>query len=1452
MIRISFPDRLVTALTLAFTLIACDGGSAGGTDVSGDQQPLLSCTNNQIPNANGTACVDKPIQCPNGQILDNVTQQCVQAPFDGPAPVYFPAKDEAVIYFNRQHIDQDYSGWVLHLWNDGCNGGWAEQVTEDSTTPTTWPAGPKINGAQIDPIYGAYWVLKIKEEANCGNWIVHDAAPTVQTDDYRINFKGQGPYARMAFLIADPVDFNANSIISQELPICIDNVCKAAKPPARAINGMAAHFVDATTLVWNVESADRLYAAMSGGMDQDEAGNVTGSDASYALTKTTLTADQVAMVPHLANWKAFTVDMTTDQAKAAAKGQMIVTGANTAGSLVGTGVQFPRLLDALYTMGEDDADEAELGVSYSGGVPAVRVWAPTAHTVELKTYVGGSPKRLATIERMTENTTTGIWSYTGDANLDRKFYRFAVQVYDYADDSIVKLETTDPYSVSTAERGFYSQFVNLADDDLKPAGWDSRLVPALEAPEKSVIYEGHIRDFSIWDASTSAANRGKYLAFTEKGSVPMTHLKSLQEKGLTHFHVLPSADFVTVDEVRTARVEITDTVERLCKADESAPVCDGAAGSATLLSLLEAYDPTTDAARKLMQSLRRWDGFNWGYDPHHYNVPEGSYSSDSDGVARIKEIRAMNMALNNAGLRVVMDVVYPHTSRSGLTDPYSTFDKIVPGYYFRRDLVSGAVDGSGSGAGSDTAAEHRMFGKFVVDSLEHWAANYGYSDFRFDQMTLMPKSVVLKGLEAVKAIRADTYFYGEGWQMGGLSGGDAIFESASQQNMAGTGVGTFNDVSRDSMRFFDLNRGLDTDRIRVGLAGNLKSFEFYNNTGRLVTADTEGAYNLDPQGSVLYVSKHDNETLWDNMQKQDILPTNVSAADRARIQSMTTAMPLLAQGVAFLHMGSELLRSKSMDRNTFDAGDWYNRVDFTKTSNNWAAGLPLENAEGQSDQWIVSQFKNPNTRVTAKEIRLAATVFGEFMSIASSSPLFSLETAAEVNARVGFHNTGPKQLLGVIAMSIDDGTGVADLDSSVDALMIVFNGNGEEKTLRVKTASGFALHEIQANSADSIVRNAGFSEEIVDEDGGKITYGIFTVPAYTSAVFVKAQTGEQGAGIDRFTNAPVAVGRGSDNPYGTPAYLRGINGDWGTSNPFIYNGDGTFSAYATLAAGEEQNLKFVSGDWSTINYGPNSASPVVALDTSYTMGAAAGELLFTPPDAGEYRFTVNALDANAPVLIVSKAKFDKTLYLRGINDDWSPSLPVSYTGRGAYRITTAVNAGEQSYKFAEEDWSNPNLGLADAGASLGVGGEATLEQGSNDNINTNFASTGNYVFSLDVNNKENPLAMLQPENRLPKSMYVRGVNGDWGASFPLTYHGGNLYEADIDLSSGAQNFKIASEDWSVEYTVDRAINLFEKVEMAPGGGKGNTTFTLNTDTSVNFTFDANSANPTLILKSNDS
>lgn len=1452
MIRISFPSRLVTALTLMFTLAACDGGRGGGTDISGDQTPLLACTNNQIPNANGTACIDKPIQCPRGQVLNNATQQCVQAPFDGPAPVYFPAQDEAVIYFNRQHIDQNYSGWVLHLWNDGCDGGWAEQVTEDSTAPTTWPAGPEVNGAQIDPIYGAYWVLKIKEGASCGNWIVHDAAPTVQTDDYRINLKSQGAYARMAFLIADPVDFRANSIISQELPICIDNVCKAAKPPARAINGMAAHFVGATTLVWNIESADRLYVAMRGGMDQDEAGNITGSDASYALTKTTLTADQAAMVPHLAKWQAFTVDMTAAQAKAAAKGQMIVTGADTAGGLVGTGVQFPRLLDALYTRGDDDADEAELGPSYSGGAPTVRVWAPTAHNVELKTYVSGSPKRLATIERMTEDKASGIWSYTGDSNLDRKFYRFAVQVYDYADDSLVKLETTDPYSVSTAERGFYSQFVNLADDDLKPPGWDSRRVPALQAPEQSVIYEGHIRDFSIWDASTSAPNRGKYLAFTETGSAPMTHLKALREKGLTHFHALPSADFVTVDEVEAARVEITDTVERLCRADESAPVCGGAADSATLLSLLEAYDPTTDAARTLVQSLRRWDGFNWGYDPHHYNVPEGSYSSDSDGVARIQELRAMNMALNSVGLRVVMDVVYPHTSRSGLTDPYSTFDKIVPGYYFRRDLVSGAVDGSGSGAGSDTAAEHKMFGKFVVDSLKHWAANYGYSDFRFDQMTLMPKSVVLQGLEAVKAIQADTYFYGEGWPMGGISGGDAIFESASQQNMAGTGVGTFNDVSRDSMRFFDLNRGLDTDRIRVGLAGNLKSFEFYNSMGQLISADSEGAYNLDPQGSVLYVSKHDNETLWDNMQKQGILPVDVPASERARIQSMTTAMPLLAQGVPFLHMGSELLRSKSMDRNTFDAGDWYNRVDFTKTSNNWAVGLPLENAEGQSDQWIVSQFKNPNTRVSAQEIRLAAEVFGEFMAIASSSALFSLETAAEVNARVGFHNTGPKQLPGVIAMSIDDGTGVADLDASADALMLVFNGNGEEKTLRVKTASGFALHEIQASSADRIVRNARFSEETVDEDGGKITYGIFTVPAYTSAVFVKAQADEQGAGIDRLANAPVAVGRDSDNPYGTPAYLRGIDGDWGTSNPFIYNGDGTFSAYATLGAGEEQNLKFVSGDWSTINYGPNSAGPVVSLDTPYTMGAAAGELSFTPPAAGEYRFTVNALDANAPVLIVSKAKFDKTLYLRGINGDWSPSLPVAYAGRGIYRVRAAVGSGEQSYKFAAEDWSNPNLGLADAGASLAVGGEATLEQGSSDNINTNFAAAGNYVFSLDANNKENPLAMLQPENRLPKSLYVRGVNGDWGASFPLTYRGENLYEADLDLSFGAQNFKIASEDWSVEYTVARAINLFEKVEMTPGGGKGNTTFTLNTDTSVNFIFDANSANPTLILKSNDS
>src|SRR5690606_7314172 len=221
----------------------------------------------------------------------------------------------------------------------------------------------------------------------------------------------------------------------------------------------------------------------------------------------------------------------------------------------------------------------------------------------------------------------------------------------------------------------------------------------------------------------------------------------------------------------------------------------------------------------------------------------------------------------------------------------------------------------------------------------------------------------------------------------------------------------------------------------------------------------------------------------------------------------------LSQGVPFFHLGSDMLRSKSMSPNSYNAGDWFNQIDFTRQTNNWAVGLPPELRDGITDEYVAELFSNPETKPGSVEIETAAAVFQEFMSIAAASPLFSLATEAEVIDRVGFHDGGINQQAGVIVMSIDDGAGTVhggnsarvDLDPGIDALVIVINGTDSSKSAQILTATGFVLHPTQQSSVDVNVRSASFAE---GEEGGT-----FTVPAYTTAVFVKAQAGAQGEGL---------------------------------------------------------------------------------------------------------------------------------------------------------------------------------------------------------------------------------------------------------------------------------------------------------------------------------------------------
>ncbi len=412
---------------------------------------------------------------------------------------------------------------------------------------------------------------------------------------------------------------------------------------------------------------------------------------------------------------------------------------------------------------------------------------------------------------------------TGDASWDRQFYLFDVQVYVPSEDAVVHNLVTDPYAVNlsadtTAAADPRSQFVDLAAPDLKPAGWDTLPKPDLAAAEDIVIYETHIRDFSINDATVAEADRGTYRAFTYDGDGPdpntalsdgMSHLLQLQEAGLTHIHLLPAFDIASVIETPAQRTE---------------PVVQAAARNS------QVQQATVAATRGL-------DGFNWGYDPEHYGAAEGSYSTDANGVARIVEFRDMVSALNRNGLRVVMDVVYNHTAASG-QDDHSVLDKVVPGYYYRYTTDGAAYTDS---CCSDTASEYEMVEKLMIDTLTRWAVDYKVDGFRFDLMNFHTR----RNMENIKAaLQALTvaangvdgskiYLYGEGWDFGsalakGFTDCTGGWCYAGKWNMTGSGIGAFNDIIRDAA-----HGGYSQDPIGIRRQGFINGLSYDWNGYRL-------------------------------------------------------------------------------------------------------------------------------------------------------------------------------------------------------------------------------------------------------------------------------------------------------------------------------------------------------------------------------------------------------------------------------------------------------------------------------------------------------------------------------------------------------------------------------------------------------------------------------------------
>ncbi|GAB2852314.1 hypothetical protein GCM10027277_20850 [Pseudoduganella ginsengisoli] len=864
----------------------------------------------------------------------------------------------------------------------------------------------------------------------------------------------------------------------------------AAKYDARAI------WLDRKLLKWpgaDATASYQLYYSAAGAVNAAAGGKVAGADGSVALERFAGQPDAatVQRFKYVADGAVLSLPASADAGKLL-KQQLVLVQQGPDGTVIdATAVQGAGALDDLYAAAEKVTD---LGAAPARGATRFKLWAPTAHNVAVCTYDNGYAKASA-IEPMRFDAATGVWSASRHADLSGKYYQYVVDV-NVPNVGLVRNLVTDPYSVSLTTDSQRSYIADLDAPKLKPNGWDKVAAPKkVAAPTDMAVYELHVRDFSINDATVSAANRGKYLAFTETQSNGMKHLAALSKAGMTDIHLLPVYDLGSVPEKGCA-----------------VPQPSGAADS--------------DSQQALVGKTRHTDCYNWGYDPFHYSAPEGSYATDAaDGARRIVEFRQMVMALHKANLRVGMDVVYNHTYRAG-QDKQSVLDRIVPGYYHRLS-DKGAIEMST--CCFNTATENRMMAKLMIDSAELWTRHYKIDSFRFDLMGHQPRAA-MEALQARvnKVAGRPVQLIGEGWNFGEVESGKR-FVQASQLSLNGSAIGTFSDRGRDAVRgggagdsgkdmfarqgfinglVYDPNAEAPqrpkedllraADMVRLGLAGTLRSYPLPTYQDKIVEgqaidyAGQPAGYASEPSEVVNYVENHDNQTLYDaNALK---LPAATSSADRARVQVLGAAINAFSQGVAYFHAGQDILRSKSLDRNSFESGDWFNRLDWSYQDNYFGTGLPPQEDNGKDYALLKPVLANSAIKPTPADIAFARDAFRDWLKIRSSSSLFRMRTASDIRQRLHFFNTGSMQVPTVIAARIE---GAGYPGAGFKTVTYLINVDKVEQSVTAESEKGkrYKLHPVLAapGAADKRAKEARY-----DAASGK-----FTVPARTAVVFVE-------------------------------------------------------------------------------------------------------------------------------------------------------------------------------------------------------------------------------------------------------------------------------------------------------------------------------------------------------------
>ncbi|TNI36945.1 pullulanase-type alpha-1,6-glucosidase [Aeromonas dhakensis] len=1240
-----------------------------------------------------------------------------------PAEQLVAGPDQAVIALvdtqtsAARGVTGPFANYSLHLWNnDACN------ATAESGLNAGWD--DKANTPAAVDGFGPSWVVPLSKVEGCINFIARNGdLANLTGSDMKVVFSDH-PDRTVAIVAGKNEIFGSRA---------------EAFTAAFGVAGASAHLIDGNTLIWQGGKDKphvRLYYTDSGTIKANAEGVF---DFPYiTLTPTSLTAEQQAKYPHLKDAAAFALPAGKDL-KPLLKGELVAIGTDADGILQGaTLVQSAGALDALYS---EAATKLTYGAVVEGGHVTFRLWAPTARSVKLALF---DEQHKSLGERaMTLDEASGSWSVQGGSELVGKFYRYDIQVYHPVSRKLESYQVTDPYSLSLAMNSEFSQVVDLDDPALKPEGWDSLKAPhSQQNPADITIYEAHVRDLTGNDDSTPAEHRGKFLGLTDTDTAPVKHLQALAKSGVSHLHLLPVFDIATVNEDPAKVANIGDDFGKLCQVNPEvqnskfAGYCSSGQTIAAVLGDLQGGDSKENPqVQELYGYLRGVDSFNWGYDPYHYTTPEGSYATNAEGSQRILEFREMVKAIKqNIGMNVVMDVVYNHTNEAGL-GPKSVLDKIVPWYYQRLNPETGSVENST--CCSNTAPEHAMFAKLMDDSLVTWARDYKIDAFRFDLMGHHPKDQMVQALAAVKKVNPEMYFYGEGWNFGEVQD-DKRFVQATQKHLAGTGIGSFSDRLRDAVRggspfdggdtirktqgfgngaLVDANEmdGVDratalhqSDLVRLGMAGNLKDFILTDKDGmpkKGADIDYNGqpaGYAQDPTEIQNYVDKHDNQTLFDNL-----IYKAPQGADLVRMQGVSLATAMLGQGIPFTHAGVELLRSKSMERDSYDSGDWYNRVDYTLADNNFDKGLPRKDKDGDNYP-LIEQVLGKHVKPSGADMATMVGFYQELAELRQSSRLLRLGSGAEVIKRVDFRNTGPDQVPGLIVMTVDDGVNAgADLDPAIDGLVVMINATNAPQSVsdfRDGNDQPIDLASLQLSPAhhggESIARDAAVN-------GGTLTLG-----AWSAAVFVKPQSGAQGSGLP--------VGKKTDlstvPPFGdTAVYLKGFLDEWGNTNQMTFTSNFMYEFTTEVSSDKlgTTNVKIADASWGPLNYGSCNAGDKLVVGTPLTLckGGDTGNIGLDLAKAGSYKFVFTAMNKDKPTLSVSFTEpvqsckvldtvagnpLGYNLFVKGELSGWNaqPQYQLSYKGMdGDLAIYQAAfnYTGSTEFKVANEDWSKEYL-----------------------------------------------------------------------------------------------------------------------------------------------------------------